>query len=160
MGIKSPFGYVDNERMMLETMLILVDRFCVSCHTNDDWRRNCHNCPTGNFLDEAKDYVRTCHIDNPFDFKDIKKWDEVPKPTQRYRSTMMRLQDEIKHFFWAPLCYHQEDYDKFRWRLAELFYWNKQKMKRYIWTNNKHQNWVETWRKYWKRKHRRSPTQI
>ena len=36
----------------------MLERFCSNCHTNEDFCKGCKECPIGNFIYAAKDYLQ------------------------------------------------------------------------------------------------------
>lgn len=57
MGLHSPFGYVGYETAMAELMIMLLEKLCGGCHTNDDYEEGCKQCPAGQLIYELRDYL-------------------------------------------------------------------------------------------------------
>jgi len=89
MGLHSPFGYVGYEVQLAELFIDILDKLCAHCHTNDDYRRGCRECPAGNLALECRDYIlNAVEEDKHHEFYLSEKWakrkEEMghPKPTE------------------------------------------------------------------------------
>lgn len=60
MGLHTPFFYIGYELVMANTIVYLLDHFCTGCHTDEDFCKGCHECPIGNLIFSAKDYIKGC----------------------------------------------------------------------------------------------------
>lgn len=82
MGIKSPFGYCGYEPRMAMFVVTSIRDFCGGCHTNNDWDRDCKNCPMGQAIYAAKNYVIKIGFDK-FNKKDAMLVKEVKNKIKR-----------------------------------------------------------------------------
>jgi len=89
MGLRSPFGYVGYEKSFAETFVYLIDHFCRSCHTEDDFAEGCRGCPVGVLIYAAKDYVLDAYEGNDEVLKKSKK-------LQKHRDLLRTMKKTIK----------------------------------------------------------------
>lgn len=75
MGLHSPFGYVGYEVTFADILVNIIDKLCAHCHTNDDYRKGCRECPAGQLLSECKDYLLSYdESDKRFDLYASEEW--------------------------------------------------------------------------------------
>lgn len=80
MSLHAPFGYVGYVTGMGKTIIDLLERFCGSCHTNDDYEGGCHGCPAGNLIYIAREYILECpEEDKHYALYASDKWQETRK---------------------------------------------------------------------------------
>lgn len=125
MGLHSPFGYVHYEETMLKTLIQLVDDYCTSCHTDQDYNEGCKGCPVGSLIYNCREYLLDVYI-TPYDKCEYQK---------KYNETLLNIRKSLKRFkphpgfnsTWilqdAPT---KDKLAKLRWYLRELDYYSSQ----------------------------------
>ena len=97
MGLHSPFGYVGYTVSTGQIMIDLLDKLCADCHTNDDYRRGCRECPAGQLIYECRDYIKTCGEDDKrFELYASEEWERrrgVPTPIEEKNKDREMAQD-------------------------------------------------------------------
>jgi hypothetical protein len=77
------------EVAMAELFIDILDKLCAHCHTNEDYRKGCRECPAGNLAFECRDYVLNAieedkHHELYLSKEWIKRKEEMghPRPTE------------------------------------------------------------------------------
>lgn len=103
MGLHSPFNYVGYEVSFSEIFINILDKLCAHCHTADDYRKGCRECPAGNLAFECRRYILSPdESDKQFELYASGEWAEKkeklghPKPSEETREKDRQIALEYK----------------------------------------------------------------
>jgi len=93
MGLHSPFGYVGYQIQFAEIMMKLLDDLCGGCHTDDDYRKGCKECPVGQLIYESRDYLLTYYeADKHYEEYTTEEWQTKKEQNGGKRNTPEQIE--------------------------------------------------------------------
>lgn len=97
MSFHSPFGYVGYQVQFAEIMMKLLDDLCGGCHTDDDYRKGCKECPAGQLIYECRDYLLTYYeADKHYEQYTTEEWQNRRKELYGHSDTPEQIERNRK----------------------------------------------------------------